>query len=466
MVGVVSVVLSIATGLVVVKLGSFQHQLKAALIVLAMLTVAISALRPRAGLLVLLALCPFELAFYGTNSNEVLLFALAAVLALRIRLAAIPVWMLGGTLALVGGSFLASVGSHSPAPALEGALHWGAASILLLVATTVLATRKDASRIASTVITVTAVIVAGFGFMQRAGVDAIVGAPFNAGLPNSFFAYYTVYAGFLALAGTLTTGEIVIALEGRRYLRASLLGGALVVMVAALAESTARGGIVALAAGWLLLLVLNRRRGSVLGRVIIVLAVLSAVGYAVIPHSTILTLEHRFATSTGSLGEDQTRFAVQSAGLRALKESPFGLGYGNFSHYVKSDVHNGHIQIAFFHAHETFIQIGLDAGWIGLGGFLLLIGAALLSVVRHSRGGPSSVRATAFAAALVGFLAQGLYDYLFYDLAFIILFMVLIWGITHALAADSSPSSPAPENRAHRRRTASPPRQGYRPSRM
>jgi O-antigen ligase len=431
--------LSTATGLVVVRLESFQHQLKAVLIVLAILTVVLSALRPRAGLLVLLALSPFELGFYGTNSNEVLLLSLATVLALRIRVATIPSWMWGGTIALVGGSFLASVGAHNPGVALEGALHWAAAALLLLVATTVLAARKDATHVASTVITVTAVIVAAFGFLQKAGIDAIVGAPFNAGLPNSFFSYYTVYAGFLALAGTLTTGEIVIALDGRRYVRACLLGGALVVMLAALAESTARGGIVALAAGWLLLLVLNRRRGSVLGRVVIVLVVLSAVGYAVIPHSTILTLEHRFATSNGSLGEDQTRFAVQAAGLRALKGSPFGLGYGNFSSFVKNDVHNSHIQIAFFHAHETFIQIGLDAGWIGLAGFLLLIGAPLLSVLRHSREGPSAVRATAFAAALVGFLAQGLYDYLFYDLAFIIFFMVLIWGITHALgAADAT----------------------------
>ena len=197
-----------------------------------------------------------------------------------------------------------------------------------------------------------------------------------------------------------------------------------------------------------------------------VLAVLSAVGYAVIPHATILTLEHRFATSTGSLGEDQTRFAVQSAGLRALKSSPFGLGYGNFSYYVKTDVHNGHIQIAFFHAHETFIQLGLDAGWIGLGGFLLLIGAALRGVLRHSRGGPSAVRASAFAAALVGFLAQGLYDYLFYDLAFIILFMVLIWGVNHSLAVDTAAHDSAADSPADPRRAIPPPLRGYRPSRM
>jgi len=435
-----AVALSTAVGLAAVKLESFQHQLKAALIVVALVAVALSALRPRAGLFILLLLSPFELKFYGTNSNEVLLVALAAVLALRIRFAAIPAWMSAGTIALVGGSFLAAVGAHNRSLALEGALHWTAAAILLLVATTVLARSRDAGRIASTVITITAVVVAGFGFLQKAGIDAIVGAPFSAGLPNAFFAYYTVYAGFLALAGTLTTGEILISLEARRYVRAGLLGGALVVMLAALAESTARGGIVALVAGWLLLLVFNRRRGSVLGRAIIVLVLLSAVGYAVIPHSTIVTLEHRFATSNGSLGEDQTRFAIQSAGLRALRESPFGLGYGNFSYYVKSNVHSSHVQIAFFHAHETFIQIGLDAGWIGLGGFLLLIGATLLGVARRSRGGPAAVRATAYAAALVGFLAQGLYDYLFYDLAFVIFFLVLIWGMTHELAADAEPS--------------------------
>jgi hypothetical protein len=51
------------------------------------------------------------------------------------------------------------------------------------------------------------------------------------------------------------------------------------------------------------------------------------------------------------------------------------------------------------------------------------------------------VRASGFAAALVGFMAQGLYDYLLWDLAFLVFFVAMLWGSVHALRVDELASA-------------------------
>jgi hypothetical protein len=429
-------VLAVLVGLATVRLGSFQHQLKAALIVVALLTMAFAALRPVGGLVVLLALSPFDFPFYGTSSDQVLLVALALMLVWRIRLRAVPAWIWVGGLALVAGLFIATIGAHNRSVALEGAINWTAAAILLMAAVTLLRERREATAFAIRVFLGGAVVVAFFGVLQKAGVTAIVGPSWDGSHPNSFFGYYTVYAGYIAMAATLATAEALIAMDDGRRVRAGMFLAVLVVMLLGLAETTSRGGIVALAAGWLTLLVLNLKRGTMLARAVVVLLVASAAAYVVIPHATILTLEHRFATSTGALGEDRTRFAVQRAGETALQHHPFGLGSGNFPYFVNQAVHSGLIHQPFFHAQETFIQVGLDAGWLGLLGFVSLIGGVLVITLRRRQLGSSSIRAAAFAAALVGFLAQGLYDYLFWQIPFLIFFMFLIWGAFQATHAE------------------------------
>ena len=435
-----ALVLAVLTGLATVKLGSFQHQLKALLIVVAGVTAVVAALRPQIGLLILLAISPFELAFYGTNSHEVMLVLLALVLAWRIDRRAIPAWVQFGGLTLIAGSFLAALGAHSRSLALEGCVDWLCAIVVLFVAVSVLREREDASRRMVGVVVGAAVIVVAFGFLQKAGIYAIVGEPFNTGLPNSFFSYYTVYAGYIALAATIATAEILIALEQHRIARACLFGAAVIFMIVGLVASTSRGGALALGVGWLMLVVLNTRRAPVIGRLLFVIAVFAVAALAVTPRSTILTLEHRFAQSNGLLGEDRTRFAVQKAGEEALANDPFGLGFGNFPFYVSSFVRNSRVRQPFFHAQETSVQVALDSGWLGLAGFLTLVAGAIVLVLRRGGGGASTVRASGFAAALAGFMAQGLYDYVLWDVAFLVVFVALLWGIVHALGAEEPAS--------------------------
>ncbi len=93
LVALLAILMAAATGLATVKLGSLQHQLKALIIVIAGVAMVVAALRPDYGLIILIALIPFEFGFFGTNSDQVLLYALALTMVWRIRASAIPSWV-------------------------------------------------------------------------------------------------------------------------------------------------------------------------------------------------------------------------------------------------------------------------------------------------------------------------------------------------------------------------------------
>jgi O-antigen ligase len=432
----VAVMLSALVGIAMVRLGSVQRELKAILIMAAAVAMVVAALRPDIGLAMLLVLAPFEFHFSGTGTNEVVLIAMALILAWRIRGSLIPWWVSLGGLALVIGSFAAAIGAKDQTTALWGGVRWLAGVIVLFAAIDVFRDRRDASRRMLDIFTGSAVVVVIFAFAQKAGIHLIVGAPFIADHPSSFFSYYTNYAGYVAMAAVLASGEVLIALNEQRLARAAVYGVALIFILTGIAISTSRGGLLALAGGWLLLLMLNVRRGSILVQAIVILAIFTGAAYFATPRSTVATVEQRFSNRVGSQTEDKQRFAVQKAGERALQLYPVGLGYGNAHFYLQSNVHSIYVRQAFTHAQNTPVQIGLDAGWLGLAGFALLFFWPVGLVLRHGKGGSSVIRASAFVAALGGFMAQGLYDYLFYEIAFVIFFLAMIWGTVHSLGAD------------------------------
>jgi O-antigen ligase len=433
---IIAVTLSALAGIAMVRLGSTQRELKALLIIAAGVAMVVAALRPDVGLMMLLILMPFEFHFSGTGTNEVVIIAMSVVVAWRIQASAIPTWAFTGGFALVFGSFASAIGAQNQTSALWGGVRWLSAIIILFAAISVFRGRRDASRRMIDIFTGSAVVVVIFALLQKQGVYALVGSPYFSGHPNSFFGIYTVYAGYAAMAAVLATGEVVIAFSERYTLRASFYSGALVLILIGIAISTSRGGLLALGAGWLLLLVLNIRRGKILIQAFVILAIFLGASYLATPHSTVVTIQQRLSVQRSADVEDKTRFALQKAGERALGGNPLGLGYGNFPIYLRSHVHSAFIQMAFDHAHETPVEIGLDAGWIGLVGFLILWGWPIGRVLRYGSGGSSVVRASAFAAALGGFMAQGLFDYLFYEIDVLIFFLAMVWGVIHALSVD------------------------------
>ncbi len=431
-----AVIVSTVLALILAKLGTVQRDLKAILIVVAVIVMVIAALRPRMGLVMFLVLMPFEFHFSGTGTDEVLMVAMAAVLAWRIEWRAIPVWISIGGAALVLGSFASVPGAHDQALSLWGAVRWLSALLIMFAAFSILRRDNRASRRMVDIFTASAVIVVLFAFAQKVGINLIVGAPYIAGLPDSFFSYYTNYAGYAAIAAIMASGELLACLAERRHTRGATYGVALLVILSGVAISVSRGGLLALGSGWLILLVLNFRRGKTIVQAIAILAIFVGGAYLVTPSSTISRIERRFSAPLGSLSEDKERFDIQEAGKTALRRYPFGLGYGNFTFYARANVRRSNIHEKFTHAQNTPVQIGLDAGWLGLLGFLMLVVGSIVRPLIRKKGGASAVRATACAAALGGFMAQGLFDYLFYELAFVAFVVTLVWGTFSALSSD------------------------------
>jgi len=143
-----------------------------------------------------------------------------------------------------------------------------------------------------------------------------------------------------------------------------LMLGAITGVMTVLGASS-RGSQVALAAqaGWI---AIQRKLRM---RVIAGVAILAAIGYALLPAAE----KARFA----SAGIDSTsiqRFDYWRGGLKMIEHHPLlGVGYFNFpSVYAIQDptkLWHGHAQLP----HNIFIQVGTDAGLVGLGIFLILI---------------------------------------------------------------------------------------------
>src|SRR5580704_7628473 len=154
-----SALLAALLGVVLYKLGSPQHQLKAGLGVLAIVVLAIVALRPALGLGIVVAAMPFEFTVQHAGTNEVLIFSAAAVLMWRIRTRDVPWWVGLGSFALVIGSLLTVVAARNQGSALWGGIRWLGVLILLAAAFSVFRDRPDANRRLMDIITCSAVVV-------------------------------------------------------------------------------------------------------------------------------------------------------------------------------------------------------------------------------------------------------------------------------------------------------------------
>lgn len=440
-IGLIAAVLAAFAAVVLYRLGSPQHQLKAGLGVVAVILIVIAAVRPVLALGLVVGLLPFEYHVYGVGTDEALIFVVGAVLAWRIQVRQMPLWMFLAAAAVVLGSALTAVTAQDPGSALWGAARWFGVLLLLADAITLLRNQPDAPRKLVDIITCSATVVVFFGLLQRAGIYTLVGAPYEAGNVQSFFSYYTNYGGFVAVVAVLASGEVLAAMDERNPKRAAVYTAAVVFMLLGVAISASRGALLALGAGWAALLVLSLRRGGLVARMVALLAVFAMAGYAATPSSTTTRFISRFSAPLGSQSEDQVRFALQKLGQQALGKNPLGIGYNNFRFYLANHPISQATQI-FYHSHRLVVQVGLDAGWLGLAGFLALYLGAIVAAIRA---GPwRGLRNIACAAALTGFMAQGLFDYVFFDISLVAVFAALVWGATRPPVPPGSTGPPGP----------------------
>jgi O-antigen ligase len=436
-------------GLALVRMGTVDNQLKLILLGVAGVGITAAAVKPRFGFLLVVVMLPFQYRVKAAGvligTNELVLIGVALVLAPRTQWQAVPRWFVYGGSALILGSFASVVLAADPGSAAWGAVRWTAVVVLAWAAFGVFGEEERAQQRFVDLLCGAAVLVVFFAVLQRVGIYAVAGEPYYSELPDSTFGYYTVYAGFIALAATLAVGELLTAIPRGKPGRVTLYGLVVAVCVVGIGVSLSRGGLLALAAGLIALTVLQVSRGSVAIKLAVVLVASAGIGFAATPRDARDQFQARFKDQRqGQQQDDKIRFAYQQAGREALVRSPLGIGYGNFSDYVGRNAVNAQTKDQAFHSHNTFVQAGIEAGWIGLVGFFVLIGVPLLRAARLSAKRMLSPRSAAFAAALVGILAQGLFDYLFHEIVILAFFVAVIWGLARLLERDGAGAGAPP----------------------
>jgi putative inorganic carbon (HCO3(-)) transporter len=228
----------------------------------------------------------------------------------------------------------------------------------------------------------------------------------------------------------------------RRATRLFLLVGAAAGAMTILGASS-RGAQLALAAQGVWIAI--QRKLNI--KILVLVAVVVAVGYRLLPAAE----KARFATA----GTDQTsqqRLDYWKAGLAMIRSHPyFGVGYFNFQPlYAQRDpthLFYGKAQLP----HNIFIQVGTDAGLIGLAIFVILIFRNLRLTVEISRTCARSNRTPTYGAsvarglalATIGFVIAGQFDTVaYYPFIWINLALsVSLANIVRKAAADEVPGT-------------------------
>jgi len=154
----------------------------------------------------------------------------------------------------------------------------------------------------------------------------------------------------------------------------------------------------------------------------------------------------RRVLSIPDLQANAERLQIWRANLAMLAERPLtGFGVGNHDQFMEP-YYAAHVQSAMRdHAHNSFLQIAVDAGLLGLTAWLLLCAVLLRMGWRAQRNAQAEPRYLLFGAwlALLGFLLGGLTQHNFGDAE-----VVIVWWSLAALLARSLHPATGPSGAA------------------
>lgn len=358
------------------------------------------------------------------------------------RLPGLPPWLKFALIAVPLGALGAVLFTTAALPvAVWGALRW--TLFASVIAAAIVLGYQDRGQLRDRLIAVvigTGTAVAVLGMAQRAGIYTFVGAPYNypPGRTDSTLGYYSNYSSFLAVAALVAIAFAVSRRDaGARWRLLAVAAAGL--MVTEVATNLSRGAVLCLGVGLAVLAVLSLKRPARILWLAVGVALGAWLVSVMVPESVLTEFVNRFALPQG---EDITRRSEQAAGWAVLLENPLGIGYLGFPRLVASGGYG--VTAALAHTHNLWSQVGVEIGWIGLGGFVVLTAGAAITGLRHA-GTPT----LPFTVALVAFLAQGWQDYFFVETANFVQFAVLLAGAATSTAAASA----APARRGAVRQT-------------
>lgn len=312
---------------------------------------------------------------------------------------------------LFGAMFLAVAFSYAPSLSMRFLLYHISAALCVLVLVSAVRSEEDLKRLAFS--GAVCVLVSGlYGIYQRIqGVEvnkSYVDLTVNAGMPGrveSFFDNPNTFAEVLILLLPLVLGLILCA---RHPLSKLVACGVFAVGLAALGMTYSRASWVGMACAMAVLVFLWKPK------LIPGFALLCVLCIPFLPDSIwnrILTIANTSDSSTAS------RIPLYQAALSVIKTSPVsgaGLGTAATQAFIK-DLNLYHGEAPFVHAHNFFLEVWIEAGLLGIVGF---VSAMLWNIkraahtVRHCSDSAARTLTCAACAAMCGALVCGLADYL------------------------------------------------------
>lgn len=248
-----------------------------------------------------------------------------------------------------------------------------------------------------------------------------------------------------ALAGLMAMGTfagIGLALCGR-LARGALGGIGAVLCVATMLLTGSKGGLLAFGLGVAVLLLALLVWGKT-ARPLLAAIGMVALGVGL---SQAIVRSHRSGASPASAMARVTNAGTtqeQSAGFRRLlwqtsialiKENPVGYGIGTFRHHSAKPGLITQTQLA----HQSYLQIGVEAGVLGLLAFAAALLLSLIDVFRGSRNLPTQLGLprAGLLAALVALGAHSAIDSDFSQFGLGVAFFVLL-GVLYQLSPDAT----------------------------
>ena len=195
----------------------------------------------------------------------------------------------------------------------------------------------------------------------------------------------------------------------------------------ALIVSHSRGAIIGLLAAILLTSVFKSRRA--LTQIFLVLTIT-----AIILASTPQFMETSFAERFKASGKDMdARSDCFGKTFSTLKSKPMGIGAGTFREKQVCHYGNNEWSITFHHAHNLYLQIMVERGWLALAAFITAM-MIFFRISYLSRLGEELTSKTiiGLSTGLLAVLIHGFFDYPFYSQRIALLFFFLM-GIAVSL---------------------------------
>jgi len=310
-----------------------------------------------------------------------------------------------------GAVFLGVVFSYSPALSQRFLLYHISAALCLLVTVSAVRSERDLKRLA--VGGAVCVAVSGaYGVFQRIqGVEvneSYVDMELNAGMPGRVYSFFDNPNTFAEVLILLLPLVLALVLCSRHIISKIMAAGIFAVGVMALGMTYSRASWVGIACTMVVFVFLWKPK------LIPAFAVLCCLAVPFLPETIwnrILTITNFKDSSTSS------RFSLYAAALEVIKKSPFsgaGLGTAATQAYIKNfNLYHG--EAPFVHAHNFYMQVWIEAGLLGVTGF---VGTMLWNIkraahtVRHCETSAARTITCAAAAALCGSMVCGLADYL------------------------------------------------------